>query len=669
MSSLHRLLVGILSTLFLLISIVTFASAKDLHGNTPLAATPIPTDGTLVSGCIDPAGDVDYVLFPAVSGRRYIIQTSHLSADMDSIIFLFSTDGRTIIAVDDNSGDGVASRIEWTCDKSGTYFAMVRHAQATSGTGCYDLSVSAVQTDDHGDNAITASPVPTNGAPTSGYIEIGGDIDFFLFAAEGGYAYNIETENLSEGMDTVITLFSTNGKEAIATDDNSGTGLASRIDWTAPVSGTYFVSVRDKQVDGTGGYDLAVKRLGYKDDHANESRGASLISPESGVVSGKIEVPEDVDFFSFQAAKEGKYTFLASTNNKGNIDLSLISPDGTSVISEAKSTADAPAKIEWTAAAAGTCYLSVRGVQGYVGQYTLQLGAVLKLVEIGKFNSSGYALDVAVQGHAAYLIVGVQGLLVLDVSNPADPVEIGSHSTRGYAQAIALDKSTAYIADRGEGLLILNVSDPTAPKELSVIDTPGSAQDVALSGHYAYVADFHSGLQVIDVANPEAPKIVGSWETRGYAEGVTIDGSLALVATGDVGLEVIDISDPTHPHGLKTIDLPGEVTDTAVFGKTVYAAAGYRGIQVIDLSDPTHPRVEGEISVQGEVVGLSQEGSVLYAACSSSGLSVYSLANPVSPKLLSLFDTPGSAVRVFASADVAYVADREEGLEIIRLHP
>ena len=647
----------------------TGALADDLHGNTPLTATPVSADGTLVSGCIDPAGDIDYVLFSAVSGRRYIIQTSHLSADMDSIIFLFSTDGRTIITVDDNSGDGLASRIEWTCEKSGTYFAMVRHARATTGTGCYDLSVSAVQTDDHGDSALTASPISTDGTPSSGYIEVKGDVDFFLFNAEGGYTYDIDTENLSEGMDTVITLFAPDGKEEIATDDNSGSGLASKIVWSAPASGTYFVCVRHKDKNATGGYDLTVTRRGYGDDHPNTARGATSISTDGVPISGKIEVPEDVDFFSFSAANQAKYTIIANGSNNKKVTLTLYAPDGATTIAEGESSADEQAKIEWTAPATGTYYLSVRATQGATGGYTLQVIAVLKLTEIGKLNSSGYALDVAVKGDIAYLIVGVKGLLVVDISNPGNPVEIGSHSTRGYAQRVALDGTTAYIADRGEGLLILDVSNPTSPKELSVLDTPGSAQDVALSGHYALVADFHSGLQVIDVANPADPVIVGSWETRGYAEGVSVDGSYALVSTGDVGLEVVDISDPTHPRGLSTIDLPGEVTDAVAYGDTVYAASGYRGIQVIDLSDPAHPRVEGEISANGEVVGLFQRGNMLYSANSSSGISVYSLMDAASPKLLAVFDTRGSAVSIFATADAAYVADREEGLDIIKLHP
>jgi len=639
-----------------LIGAIGFGSAgEDLYGDTALTATPVPTDGTLLEGCIDPAGDVDYVMFAGIGGRRYVIQTSHLSEGMDTVLFLFSTDGGTILAVDDDSGGGGASRIEWTCPANGTYFAMVRHASATSGTGCYELSLSVLQTDDHGDGPTTATPISSDGTAVPGFLETKGDIDVFLFPAEAGYEYTIETEDLSAGMDTIIDLLSPDGASVIASDDDSGTGTASRISWTAPAGGTYFVRVKGKDDAVTGGYALVVSRRGYGDDHGNSPADATPIAPGGNEITGMIEVEGDVDFFSLAADPDAEYTISIAGGS-----LTLYGTDGTTVLSE---TDD---ELSWSAPATGTYYLAVSA--GAPGPYTLILSAVFRLKELGKFNSSGYALDVVVTDHLAYLIVGVKGLLVIDVSDPTSPREIAAYSTRGYAQALAISGKRAYIADRGEGLAIIDVSDPTSPEELGVIDTPGSAQDVAIAGNYAYVADFQSGLQVIDVSNPRAPKIVGSWETRGYAQGVTVVDDVALVATGDVGIEVIDVSDPTRPVGVSELDLPGEVTGSVASGELVYVAAGYRGIRIVSIADPTDPLEVGTIEGIGEVTGLFASGGTLYSADSTDGISTFSIADPTSPRLLAGFDTPGSATAIFADAERAYVADREEGLLIIKLH-
>jgi len=55
--------------------------------------------------------------------------------------------------------------------------------------------------------------------------------------------YRIETLNLGWDMDTVLYLYDTDGSTELAYDDDGGVDLASRIDWTPPAAGTYYVLV------------------------------------------------------------------------------------------------------------------------------------------------------------------------------------------------------------------------------------------------------------------------------------------------------------------------------------------------------------------------------------------------------------------------------------------
>ena len=644
--------------------------SEDDHGDSPLTATPIPTDGSLVQGCIDEPGDLDYFLFSALGGRLYLIQTSHLSPEMDTLIYLFSTDGETILAVDDDSGDGRASRLEWSCPSSGTYFVMVRHARATSGTGCYALSISAVQADDHGDDHLTATPVSPDGTGVSGYIEVPGDVDFFLFSAEANWSYLIRTARLTAEMDTVLVLYDLDGRTVLAEDDNSGGEGASRIEWSAPRSGTYFVAVRHASPEGTGGYELVIERTGYADDHGNDPPSATAVPTDGTLITGRIEVPGDLDYFSFPAKEGGEYTITTGElSPEMDTVLTLYGPDGRTVLAEDDNSGGGRAsRIEWTCPASGRYFLAVRHARADgTGSYKLAISAVLRLREVGSFKPPGYALDIWVEGKFAYLVVGFFGLLVLDISDPAAPIQVGSYSTRDYARAVTVSGGYAYRADRGGGLVILDISDPMHPEEVAAFDTPGSAQDLFLSGGYAYVADSQGGLQIIDVSNPRSPRGVGSWATRGYAEGVYVSGRYAYLATGDVGLEIVDISDPTEPQGVGELDLPGEAHAVWVHGDYAYIAGGYRGLQVVDVSDPAGPELIGSLNTRGEAYGLFLAGSYLYLADYTAGLLVLSLADPAAPRPAAEFDTPGSAVAVFVSGDHAYVADREEGLRIIRL--
>jgi len=90
--------------------------------------------------------DVDWVKFTTLIGNRYIIETSNLGHDADTVICLYRPDCSTQIACDDESGVGRASRIEWEADTAGI-FAVKIYPWSSGNTGAtsnYDISVGAV---------------------------------------------------------------------------------------------------------------------------------------------------------------------------------------------------------------------------------------------------------------------------------------------------------------------------------------------------------------------------------------------------------------------------------------------------------------------------------------------------------------------------------------------
>lgn len=627
------------------------------HGNSPLAATPAEATGIRVPGCIESAGDMDYFMFQAVKGRTYRLLTSHLSSGMDTVLYLFGSDGQSILLVDDNSGASGASRIEWTCSASGTYFAMLRHATASTGTGCYDFSVSLLETDDHGSDALAATPIAPGAAPTPGFIETPSDVDAFLFPVRRGYRYSVALTSLTLGAH-VATRFA---------------GAAGETDWSAPESeASIRVALQDGTVflfvsllgGGTGGYEIRVAEDGYADDYGSEPATATALQADGATLPGAIEVHEDRDWFSLVVRQGAEYRIALTAN--GLVRLAMVAADGVTVIREEAAGAASPILMEWTAPSDGPVFLSVQMPDGG-GEYGLTVSSTLQLQLLGAFNPQGYTLDVAARGSIVYLVVGTKGLLIVDTSDPAHPREIGAHSTRGYAQGAAVDGDCVYVANRGDGLTILDISDPSRPFEVGSIDTPGSVQDVAVHAGIAYVADQRGGLQIVDVSHPEAPRLLATFDTRGYAEAVTYAEGIAYVAAGDAGLELVDVSNPAMPAPLGTIDLRGDASDVVVSGGLAYVAAGFRGIRIVDVSNPAAPTEVGAISIAGEVRGLAIARGFLYAAQRTEGLAVYSLGDPVQPELVAALDTPGEALRVAVTDTVAYVADREKGLEIVQL--
>ena len=633
----------------------------DDHGDSPLTATPVSATENLVSACIEQPGDMDYFLFSAVEGRTYRLLTSHLSSDMDTIMFLFDSDGRTILEVDDNSNGETASRLQWTCPASGTYFVMIRHALALSGTGCYEFSLSMLLVDDHGDDALTATPVAMD-RPIAGFIETAEDVDVFLFSVRRGFEYAIRLVEASPTSQFSLRLLDEDG----ITEQAAGSDLMDdRLTWTATSDATVFAAVAAGNEQG-GGYEITIRETGYVDDFGNEPATAHRLPTEGTSIDGTIDVDGDRDWFTFDARQGTEYRIGLSAD--GPFRLTLLASDGVTAVREASAPAASSMEIEWTAPADEAHYLSVE-MPGRIGTYSLSLASTLQLQLASTFNPQGYSLDVAVRGEIAHLVVGTKGLLLVDISDPAQPREIGAHSTRGYAQAVDVDGEYAYVANRGEGLTILDVSDPTRPFEAGSIDTQGSAQDVVIHGGLAYVADQRGGLQIIDVGRPEAPRLLATYETRGHAEAVAVRGAIVFVAVGDAGLEIIDVSDPSAPARLATLDLRGDAGDVVITDGLAYIAAGFRGIRIVDVSDPATPTEIGYLGTDGEARGLALSTGFLYVAERTEGLSVFALGDAQTPELVARIDTPGEAVRVAVTDGFALIADREKGLQIVRLFP
>ena len=61
-------------------------------------------------------------------------------------------------------------------------------------------------------------------------------------------------------------------------------------------------------------------------------------------------------------------------------------------------------------------------------------------------------------GTTVYIAAETAGLLVVDVSDPAQPIQAGAHQTQELAHGVALAGDYAYIA--GRRLQVLNVSEP-----------------------------------------------------------------------------------------------------------------------------------------------------------------------------------------------------------------
>jgi len=128
-------------------------------------------------------------------------------------------------------------------------------AAQTTEMGEFDLqapllcSADSTEPDDNYDTALTLS---TDGVPVSRLFDIADDEDWFRFTATAGKTYELSTSGLGTGVDTILELYDLDGITLLVFDDNSGGGMASRLEWQAPLTGTYFLRVIPSSGSVTG---------------------------------------------------------------------------------------------------------------------------------------------------------------------------------------------------------------------------------------------------------------------------------------------------------------------------------------------------------------------------------------------------------------------------------
>jgi hypothetical protein len=90
--------------------------------------------------------------------------------------------------------------------------------------------------------------------------------DWLAFGALEGEEYVFETSNLGANSDTLLEIYDEDGGTLLASDDNGGAGLASRLVWSAPATGCYALRISQSDTGYGGDREYDVSLTGVTDD-------------------------------------------------------------------------------------------------------------------------------------------------------------------------------------------------------------------------------------------------------------------------------------------------------------------------------------------------------------------------------------------------------------------
>jgi len=255
----------------------------------------------------------------------------------------------------------------------------------------------------------------------------------------------------------------------------------------------------------------------------------------------------------------------------------------------------------------------------------------------------------------AYVVDSLNGLKIVDISDPSSPTLISYMKITGDSRAIALSKDETIVCiANGKKSAIIDVSVPSSPYYMSSIYFKGGQPyAVALSNNKkkAYIGTWdnfdvlkNNGLVIMNISKPTAPKLLGSVYVGGHVYKVVLskDEKKAYV-TNSSGLAIVDITRPTAPKLLGSVHTD-ELAYAIALSKDetkAYITVPRHGLKVVDISKPKSPKVIGSYDKHKAIIGvaLSNDDTKAYVDIEDKCLATLDITNPTSPTLISSINT------------------------------
>ncbi|NHJ48755.1 MAG: hypothetical protein FK733_13300 [Asgard group archaeon] len=162
------------------------------------------------------------------------------------------------------------------------------------------------------------------------------------------------------------------------------------------------------------------------------------------------------------------------------------------------------------------------------------------------------------------------------------------------ASSVDVQGNFAYLAADDDGLVIVNITNTANPQIVSIYRQE-NVNNVKVQGNFAYITGgYYNGLEIIDIFDPSNPRKVGQ-HTKTYYLDLWIDGSIAYLVSDINGLRVCNISNPSEPVEIGRIGA-GTSSSVSIFvkDKLVFTGERYGGMNIYDCSDPIHPKLLGK---------------------------------------------------------------------------
>jgi hypothetical protein len=160
-----------------------------------------------------------------------------------------------------------------------------------------------------------------------------------------------------------------------------------------------------------------------------------------------------------------------------------------------------PGSVECVAVAGHYAFLG-NSATTQTGVKVIDISDPANPVQVGEYPTTQGILHIDISGDLAAVAVP-PNVEFLDISTPTSPQLIGSYTTDSGVRSVDIEGNRAYIAAFVDGLRVVDITDPANPDSVALIGD--FAYGVTVEGHYVHVGSgFNTGYQVIRVWQDEA---------------------------------------------------------------------------------------------------------------------------------------------------------------------
>jgi hypothetical protein len=235
-----------------------------------------------------------------------------------------------------------------------------------------------------------------------------------------------------------------------------------------------------------------------------------------------------------------------------------------------------------------------------------------------------------IDNYGAYIyLVGefIGGMPIYNVSDPNSPQMVATFNTpvESNFRNLEVVDNLIYVAGGDQGLLVLDISDPASPELIEQVEISAPevfVSSVCVSGNYCYSTFCGSGLKIFNISDPRNLILVNDTVLPICSKDIFVVDNIAIMPIEFHGIDYVDVSDPVNPTPINGGYLgPWSFTmpRVTIAGNSMFVPwYAVKGVDIVNITDPRNAYIDRTFDTPNEASAISAVNGIIYVADGSS---------------------------------------------------